>query len=292
MTMWREICVRVAKAQVERVEDILQSNGAVAVTISSAEKSEEIFDVLDNEFRLWRYVEVVGLFDEDFEYDGVLITLAAEGLAQSSVSVRELAEQDWVLRWQNEQRPLWFGNGLYLCPPNSQAPTDAKYIIELEPGMAFGTGTHATTAMCLQWIAAQSWNGTEIAIDFGCGSAVLAIAMAKCGAKSVYGCDIDPTAIDVSKQNIKINRTRNVSVSENTELPALKANVLVANILLEPLISEKPAILARTTAGARIVLSGILTPQVTQLIAAFEPEFELALVNSQEDWALVAGTKR
>jgi len=295
MTTWTELAVRVAKTEVDSVELVLTDHEAVAITISSAEQtqaeSDAVFDLLDNQLRLWRFVEVVGLFEEDFQLEPLINALAKAGVDRQHLLVKQVKDEDWVLRWQQEQKPLSFGQGLYVCPPNAELPKDAKQVIKLEPGMAFGTGTHPTTAMCLRWIATYPWQGDEIAIDFGCGSSVLAMAMSKCGAKDVYACDIDPTAIEVSQYNLKINEIENTSLYLNQDLPILRADILIANILLEPLIAEKSAIAARLNAGAAIAMSGILSAQAARLIAAYRHEFELELFETEHDWALVAGKK-
>lgn len=288
---WRQVSSRIAKTAVEDIEAIYLTHGALAVTASAAEKSEEIFDHLDHQFRLWRFVEVAALYPYEVDLASLLIDLTLAGVEAENLQVIEIADQDWVLNWQRALTPLAFGHGLYICPIDTPQPSDARIVVRLEPGMAFGTGTHPTTAMCLKWIAARAWDETKIALDYGCGSGILALAMAKAGAKTVYGCDIDHTALEVARENQRINLQDNIFWSLNCDLPQLSAEVLIANILLEPLIGEKAAMLQRMMPGAEIVMSGILVSQAERLINAFSPHFELAVIATDEQWALVAGTK-
>ena len=292
MAEWREISARVAKAEVDKIEKLFEDHAALAVTVSSAEHTQEIFDLLDQQYRLWRFVEVTGLFNASDKHEPVLVALVDAGLAEEDIEVSELADQDWVLRWQQAQQPLDFGHGLFICPPNVAPPPAADYIVLLEPGMAFGTGTHPTTAMCLKWIAARPWDGDIQMIDFGCGSGVLAIAASKCGAGKVCGCDIDAQALDVACANAALNGCIDIPFYLNNELPSGEADVLIANILLEPLISEKQKIMKHLKTGGVLVLSGILIDQTERLKSAFAPEFALELSCTEQDWALMVGEKR
>ena len=297
MAEWREISVRVASAEADTVESIFTTCGALAVTVSSAEQTQEIFDLLDREYRLWRFVQVTGLFSEDVDCESILVALNDNGVSDEFVEVDELEDQDWVLRWQQAQKPLDFGHGLFICPPDVTPPADAERIIVLEPGMAFGTGTHPTTRMCLRWIAAKHWHDDSKAIDFGCGSGVLAIAMARCGAGNIVGCDIDPQAIEVARANASLNQVGQIKFCENdalppNPLPSDKVNAIIANILLEPLIKEKPHLDKHLQTGGELVLSGILDNQADRLIAEFAPEFALEVTSVEEGWALVVGTKK
>ncbi len=293
MTRWQEISTRVEKNLVDRIEDIYAAHDAAAISVSAAQTTEEIFDLLDNEFRLWRHVEVVGLFDAQQDVSTILLALSiVEGVAQKNIECREIEDQDWVSRWQHQQKPLDFGHGLVICPPSLAASVPSSRQILLEPGMAFGTGTHPTTKMCLQWIAARNWSQQETALDLGCGSGVLAMAMSKCGAGRVHACDIDPQALVVAEANVRKNAITNIDIALNADLSLEKADVVVANILLEPLIAEKSLIEKTMAAGAELVMTGILADQAETLVAAFEAEFALKIVSTEQDWALVAGRKR
>ena len=292
MTNWREISVRVAREKVADIESIFEDNAALAVTVSSAEQTQEIFDLLDQQYRLWRFVEVTGLFAAEEDHKAVVETLAATGVAKAEIETKLIADQDWVLRWQQDQRPLDFGHGLFICAPQLNVPPAAKTVVTLEPGMAFGTGTHPTTAMCLSWIAARPWDAGMRVLDFGCGSGVLAIAASKCGAGRVWGCDIDPQALEVARANAGLNQTTHIPFYLNNDLPDIEADVLIANILLEPLISEKSTIHKHLKTGGVVVLSGILSDQTERLKSAFAPEFALEVICTEQDWALMFGQKR
>ena len=291
MAGWQAISVRVAKADVAALETLFEENAALAITISSGEQTQEIFDVLDQQYRLWRFVKVCGLFEQNTELDAIFTGLADYGLAKDDIETFELADQDWVARWQQDQRPLDFGHGLFICPPNVEPPPSAEQIVLLEPGMAFGTGTHPTTSMCLQWIAAHPWQARKTMIDFGCGSGVLAIAAAKCGAGDIYACDVDPQALAVARANADLNQLTQILFCANGDLPAIEVDVLIANILLEPLILEKRLIHRHLKAGGELVMSGILSDQTDRLIKAYAAEFSLEVTMLEQDWALLVGEK-
>lgn len=291
MTSWREISVRVEKDSVDEIEEILSAYGAEVVNIASAEQTEEIFDLLDKELRLWRYVEISGLFPNDSNPDPVLLALTTADIAQEDISVSSVENQDWVANWQRDLKPTNFGNGLFVCPPDIAPPSEATRIVQLVPGMAFGSGSHPTTAMCLRWIGARDWASVNSAVDFGCGSGILAIAMALCGAKEVYACDIDPDALNVAAENIAQNELDNVFVSSNEALSDAPKKMLVANILLEPLIAEKNKIAQQLAPGGVLAMSGILKDQSERLIEAYSENFSLTVAAVEEEWALVTGNR-
>ncbi|MEM7467757.1 MAG: 50S ribosomal protein L11 methyltransferase [Pseudomonadota bacterium] len=291
MTSWREISVRVEKDSVDEIEEILSAYGAEVVNIASAEQTEEIFDLLDKELRLWRYVEISGLFPNDSNPDPLLLALTTADIAQEDISVSSVENQDWVANWQRDLKPTNFGNGLFVCPPDIAPPSEATRIVQLVPGMAFGSGSHPTTAMCLRWIGARDWASVNSAVDFGCGSGILAIAMALCGAKEVYACDIDPDALNVAAENIAQNELDNVFVSSNEALSDAPKKMLVANILLEPLIAEKNKIAQQLAPGGVLAMSGILKDQSERLIEAYSENFSLTVAAVEEEWALVTGNR-
>ncbi|MGR8949944.1 MAG: 50S ribosomal protein L11 methyltransferase [Gammaproteobacteria bacterium] len=291
MPQWQEISARLDRELVEQVEDIYTAYGAAAITTSSAEQAEEIFDLLDNEFRLWRFVEIVGLFPIEMDPAAILLELNLAGIEKQNLIVSEVKDQDWVLRWQQEQKPQDFGHGLVVSPPDLAASLSSPRILILEPGRAFGTGTHPTTKMCLRWIAAREWKKNEVAVDLGCGSGILAMAMAKCGAGEIFACDIDPLALQVAGENVVKNSINNITVLLNEQLTVVNADVVVANILLEPLITEKPFIEKLMRTGAELVMTGILKQQASNLIAAFAPHFQLEVTCTDEEWALVTGIR-
>ena len=284
--------MRVARENVADIESVFEESAALAVTVSSAEQTEEIFDLLDQQYRLWRFVEVTGLFTAEENHETIIDSLIATGVVKAELETRLIADQDWVLRWQQDQQPLDFGHGLYICSPKIEAPAAAQTVVLLEPGMAFGTGTHPTTAMCLSWIAARAWDEGMRVVDFGCGSGVLAIAASKRGAGQVCGCDIDTQALEVARANAVLNETCHVPFYLNKDLPAHEADVVIANILLEPLIAEKNTINKHMKTGGVVVLSGILSDQKERLKTAFAPEFALEVICTDQDWVLMVGEKR
>lgn len=203
---------------------------------------------------------------------------------------REVADRDWVRATQSQFGPIDLGAGFWVVPTWCEPPAGATTVLRLDPGLAFGTGTHPTTRLCLEWLR-DTIRGGERVIDYGCGSGILAIAAAKLGAGEATGTDVDPQALVASRANARANGVRASFVAPG-RLGSRPADLLVANILANPLILLAPALAARTRPGGRIALSGILEPQGGEVAAAYDAWFTLAHAQRQDGWVLLTGVRR
>ncbi len=221
----------------------------------------------------------------------VAAAAAAAGLAGTPAYRTEtIADEDWVRRTQSQFQPVQVSARLWVVPSWHQPPDSAAINIHIDPGLAFGTGTHPTTKLCLQWLEANLSGGEQV-IDYGCGSGILAIAAIKLGAGSATGIDIDAEAVATAQYNSERNQVVATFLSADTALHA-EADVVVANILANPLVLLAPALTGHTRRGGRIVLSGILVTQAEEVIAAYRPEFELQAFALDEGWVCLTGRRR
>ncbi|MBI2994618.1 MAG: 50S ribosomal protein L11 methyltransferase [Gammaproteobacteria bacterium] len=206
-----------------------------------------------------------------------------------NVSFEAVADRDWSAEYCATHQPLSFGGKLCICPGWAK-PAPGQHVVCLDPGLAFGTGIHATTALCLEWLTGLSLRDLVV-IDHGCGSGVLALSAAVLGAREVHAVDIDPGAVDVARENVAKNSLgQRVRVSRcGVDLPA--ADILVANILLQPLVDLAPTFSVLVKSGGRIALSGILATQTDECAAAYLPWFDIAPPEFRDEWALLPGTR-
>ena len=203
---------------------------------------------------------------------------------------RAVADQDWVRTTQSQFGPIAIADDFHIVPTWSTPPARGGIVLRLDPGLAFGTGSHATTRLCLTWLR-ETLAGGESVLDYGCGSGILAIAAAKLGAGEVTGTDIDPQALAASRANAAQNGVQARFVAPDA-LPAGASDVVVANILAHPLILLAPALAARTRRGGRIALSGILEAQGDEVAESYAPWFTLAAGRRLDGWVLLTGTRR
>ena len=241
------------------------------------------------ETKLWGNTDVVGLYDAETDIDELKSIL---NLEQYSYKIEQLEDNDWEREWMDNFHPMQFGKRLWICPSWREIPDPNAVNVMLDPGLAFGTGTHPTTALCLTWLDSLDLNN-KIVIDYGCGSGILAIAALKLGAARVIGIDIDPQAIQASHDNAERNK-----VSEKIELYLakdipnnLQADVVVANILAGPLKDLKPQISKLVKPSGELGLSGILANQSQSVCDAYQTEFVLDPVIEQDEWCRITGKK-
>jgi ribosomal protein L11 methyltransferase len=239
---------------------------------------------------LWPVCRLSALFAEDIDAGDALSRVsAAMGLGVPAHTIAAIADDDWVRKTQQQFQPIYAAPGMWIVPSWCE-PVDSKAInLRLDPGLAFGTGSHPTTRMCLRWLALHLGGG-ETVLDYGCGSGILAIAAAKLGAAAVAGVDVDMQAIAASRDNARLNE-----VAAQFDLPgafgAAKYDVVVANILANPLQLLAPLLAAHVRAGGHIVLSGILEPQAAVVMAAYGRWFTIDVWNSEEGWVALAGSR-
>jgi ribosomal protein L11 methyltransferase len=202
-----------------------------------------------------------------------------------------LPDKAWEREWLRDFRPMRFGRRLWVCPGGVPAGTPDAIRIELDPGLAFGTGTHPTTALCLEWLDSQDLAGRQV-VDYGCGSGILAIAAAKLGAARVVAMDIDPQALIATRENAERNGVSGaLGVTGEPRLPARSADVLLANILAGPLVELAPQFAKAMRPSGRLALSGLLAEQAETVTAAYRPWFDIATAATRDGWALLAGRR-
>jgi len=272
---------------------------------------------------LWPTVVVRAVFAADADMDQVRAALAATPgldpmLLAERVQFEAVADRAWEREWLKDFKPMRFGQRLWVCPggqrpldaaggsPDAAGAGPAAVILELDPGLAFGTGTHATTALCLEWLdsgaagshddaqgAGQGWLAAADVIDYGCGSGILANAALLLGARQAIAMDIDPQALLATGQNAERNGVLDrVHVTADPKLGGDSADVVLANILAGPLVELAPLLAQRTRAGGRIALSGLLLEQADAVTEAYRPWFDIGLAGARDGWGLVTGRRR
>lgn len=289
---WLQLRLAISPEQAAAYEDILLDCGAVSVTFMDAE-DQPIFEPELGTTPLWKHTHLLALFEQDKDSEELLLTLTKAMGTLPEYQLEVLQDQDWERSWMDNFQPLCFGKRLWIVPSWCEAPDPEAVNLLLDPGLAFGTGTHPTTALCLEWLDEYLKKDVEV-IDFGCGSGILAIAALLLGAKQVVGTDIDKQALEASLDNAKRNNIAEADfkVYLPEQMPAITADVVLANILAGPLVelATKLAGLTRTTGW--ICLSGILEEQAEEVRAAYEPYFNLAPTVVKEDWVRITGQRK
>ncbi|MGJ4803541.1 50S ribosomal protein L11 methyltransferase [Luteimonas sp. SDU82] len=301
-----ELTLRCRESEQPRYEHALDDVGALAVTMldADAETPEEqaILEPGVGETPLWDEISLSALFPQDA--DALLLLAALEafdpGLDWSGASFRRVEDQDWERAWMDQYAPLRFGARTFIVPWNHELPDEARAddaaVVRLDPGLAFGSGTHPTTSLCLQWLdalAAQGRLDGQTVLDFGCGSGILALAALKLGAARAVGVDNDPQALLASRDNALRNQVDHaLAVYEPADAPQTAYPVVVANILASALDALAPELAARTAPGGRIALSGILDGQQDALLARFDAWFDALAVAREGDWIRIDGIRR
>ena len=290
---WLQLRLAITPEQAEPMEDLLLGLGAVSVTFMDAE-DQPIFEPDLGTTPLWQHTHLLALFEADTERQPLLDLL--QQLWQQPLpeyQFEDIADQDWERSWMDNFQPMRFGRRLWIVPSWHEAPDSQAVNLLVDPGLAFGSGTHPTTALCLQWLDGQALEGCSV-LDFGCGSGILAIAALLLGAERVTGTDIDPQALEASRDNAQ----RNGIADERFPLylpeamPAEPADLLLANILAGPLVSLAPQLSSLVRPGGRIALSGILAEQTEEILAAYRDAFELDPVAEKDGWIRVTGVRR
>ncbi len=290
---WRQLTVEPQAEALPDVEAWLESAGALALSLQDA-GDEPLLEPPPGAAPLWRQTRIVALFDASADMTALVGRLRAAFPAGSllEVGVETLADRTWELEWRRDFRPMRFGTRLWVTPEDMQAdvPADALTIL-LEPGLAFGTGTHPTTALCLRWLDARPPE-REAVLDFGCGSGILAIAAAKLGAASVDAVDIDPQAVLATRENARRNRLELHRVDDPASLGEATFDVVMANIIAGTLQALADELTARCRPGGHLVLSGVLLDQVEGLQTGYGAAFELQPPWQLGDWCLLHGIRR
>lgn len=291
--MWQQVSLITTNEKADEISDMLTLLGAVAVTYMDAQ-DDPILEPLPGEQRLWPNTQVIGLFEKGTDTAPIVSYLQHNYGDNFPIAAHALQDQDWVRAWMDNFKPIQCGSKLWICPTWCKVPVEDAITVMLDPGLAFGTGTHPTTFLCLGFLDSmqQQLQGQEI-VDYGCGSGILAIAALKLGAAKAYGVDIDPQALIASKDNAERNQVVDklqLFDGENQDLHPCP--FVVANILAGPLAELEPHIAALCQSGGHLALSGILMSQVDEITEAYQNDFEILEVKELDGWALVVGKRR
>ncbi|WP_119342731.1 50S ribosomal protein L11 methyltransferase [Facilibium subflavum] len=294
--LWHEISVTCNQQNLEAIEALLLQLGACSISYQDA-KDQPILEPQPGENPLWDEIVLVGLFTEEHELQviGNQVLKTFDYLKNDAIKLKSFADKEWTRQWMQDFKPMTFGKRLIICPSwqENSVTTSNKTKLLLDPGLAFGTGTHPTTALCLNWLD-ENITTSQSVIDYGCGSGILAIAAKKLGAQEVIAIDNDPQAIMASKDNaIKNNITNGFTAYLSNEIPILpQVDIVIANILAGILIDLSHQITALVKPGGKLALSGILHDQVDAVLTAYRNDFDFASPIIKEDWALLSGTKK
>lgn len=290
---WLRITLEAEPALAEKISAGFEALGAIAVTLSG-DPDTPIFDEPDAEPTHWTTVSVSGMFEDPVNIEELLQALTKH-CAVSALPphhIEPLADEDWERVWMDRYQPIHIEGKLWICPSWQSPPQPDGINVILDPGLAFGSGTHPTTQLCLTWLASHSL-AQQTLLDYGCGSGILAVAALKLGCQQAWGVDVDPQALTASRDNAQANLVANhLELCPPDELePTLKVDVVVANILAQTLISLAPQLMARANPGGTLLLSGILNEQTDQVTAHFDHRFNIQH-KRREDWTLLIATPK
>lgn len=291
---WIQLKMNTTGVDAEALGDALLESGAVSITFQDTHDTP-VFEPLPGETRLWGDTDVIGLYDAETDMDDVIAILTNNPLLGSHFAhkIEQLEDKDWEREWMDNFHPMQFGKRLWICPSWRDVPDPNAVNVMLDPGLAFGTGTHPTTSMCLEWLDSLDLAGKTV-IDFGCGSGILAIAALKLGANHAIGIDIDPQAIQASRDNAERNGVSDrLSLYLAKDQPDnLQADVVVANILAGPLRELAPLISILPAENGLLGLSGILASQADSVCEAYQHAFALDPVAEKEEWCRITGQRK
>lgn len=290
---WIQLKIDTNADNAESIGEGLSDVGALAVTFLDA-KDTPMYEPKPGEVMLWPDTKVIGLFEASVNVDEIVAALATNNHIQADTPWKAdpLEDKDWEREWMDNFHPMQFGKRLWVCPSWRDVPNPDAVNVMLDPGLAFGTGTHPTTSLCLKWLDSQQMEGAQF-VDFGCGSGILAVAALKLGAQQGIGIDIDPQALQASEENARRNDVdHKLKVYLPQHQPTVEADFVFANILSGPLLSLRETITSFCRVGGKLVLSGILAEQVSDIEKAYSQDFELEVSEIDGEWARVAGLRK
>ncbi len=292
---WQQLAIVTKAEHADDIADFVTALGAVAVTLQDA-ADEAQFQLDPEHTPLWPRTVVVGLFELDNDVPAILARLKQmiPNDAIESEAFEVIEEQDWVRITQQHFKPQSFADKLWVYPSwlEPPEPHDGKTILKLDPGLAFGTGTHPTTSLCLGWLAEHAPEGLRV-IDYGCGSGILALASLKLGAADTWATDHDEQALLATEQNAQLNTIDNkqLHIATPETLPAEPADLVLANILANPLVELAPKLTSLVKPGGTLLLSGILAAEESLVKTAYEPSFKFNATQELDGWLLLTGVR-
>lgn len=293
---WIQLQIPADPDNADQLEDLLMEMGAEAVSMEDA-ADQPLYEPDPGTTPLWHQTSVTGLFDSRQNPEQLCAAIGDAWHQQTQqslpdISVTLVEDRDWEREWMEDFKPLQFGQRLWIVPSWHEAPDPEAANLALDPGLAFGTGTHPTTALCLEWLDGQNMTGQQV-IDYGCGSGILGLAALLLGAEHVIGVDTDCQALDASRDNAQRNEIDNTQLDlylpENE--PETLADTLLANILAQPLIGLAQHLASRVKPGGNLVLSGILSNQAREVMVAYEPWFVMDEPEQREEWVRLTGRR-
>lgn len=287
---WTQIQVQTLAENAEELSALLEDQGALAVTLQDA-GDQPIYEPELNSIPVWDNTSITGLFDESHDIKKIIASILTK-FPNVTYSINQLEEQEWHRTWMQDFLPMQFGDRLWIVPSYEQQESLPCKVI-LDPGLAFGTGKHPTTELCLRWLD-KNIHGGETVIDYGCGSGILGIAALKLGAKKVYAIDHDPQALQATHENADRNGVEQDQLNilyPNEITLEHQADILIANILANPLMELASTFAKHVNKKGRVILSGILSEQLPSVIAVYENIFEIDNVAHQDDWTRIDCTK-
>ena len=297
---WTEVVIEVAREHAERLSDALMEAGALSVSVEDADEGTEQEKPLFGEPGMepaeaaWDHSRVVALTDIDADHAAILAEASAvAGLAGAPrYTTRQVADEDWVRKTQSQFEPIHIGKNIWVVPSWHDAPDPDALILELDPGLAFGTGSHPTTRLCMEWLEAHPAKGATV-LDYGCGSGILAMVASKLGAGEVAGVDIDPQAIASARDNAQRNHCHIdfylPDEFAQSRHAAQRFGIVVANILSSPLKLMAPMLSGRVAPGGSLVLSGVLARQAGEVADAYAPFIKLSVWAELDGWVALHG---
>jgi len=292
---WQELRFSTTPDQLEHLESWLFEQGALAVTLED-NADEPLLEPGPGETPLWQNIKLVALFEVGINLSPILASVPQQWVTASADAADFVPDQDWERAWMENFEPLKMGKRLWICPSWCEPPDPHAVNINLDPGLAFGTGTHPTTAMCLGELDATIQPGVNL-IDYGCGSGILAIAGLKLGATKAFAVDNDPQAVTATWDNAQRNAITQDQLDvflvsqADTQGRLQPADLVIANILAGPLEALAPTLIDLMNPGGRLILAGLLSEQAAALIEAYKPWVALSAVQELEGWTLLAGPK-
>jgi ribosomal protein L11 methyltransferase len=288
---WLQVRIDLGELRAEPVEQALLDMGAVTIQYSDA-GDNPIFEPAPGTTPLWNTTQMSALFEVGVSETAIQL-IVAKSITPApipSIYFTLLEEQDWVASWKRNLPPMQFGQHLWICPPGSTCPDDRATIVTIEPGLGFGTGAHATTRLCLEWLSQRQLRDKTV-LDLGCGSGILGIASLALGASRVTAVDIDEHALTATRENAQRNdclAQLQVLLADRLD-PSIRFDLIVANILSGTLIELESDLRGHSQSGTDIALSGILTSQADEVVSAYERWIHLKRSAEQGDWVILTG---
>ncbi|MDF3055578.1 MAG: ribosomal protein methyltransferase [Gammaproteobacteria bacterium] len=290
---WQQLTLYSPASHVDEISDLLTNAGAIAVTLESGGQ-EALFEPPPGATPLWQHTKIAALFEEGANLGRVIsfLKMAVPPHIPLVPKISTIEERDWQQVCEAQFKPICFRDKLWICPSWHDVPDKKIPYVILDPGLAFGTGSHPTTALCLEWLVDHVKPGDTV-IDYGCGSGILGISAIKLGATKVWAIDNDPQALQATQENAlrnNINRDTLTAALPNA-LPNIQCDLLVANILANPLVELAPHFATLIKSGGGIALSGILHSQIDAIENAYAPWFQLKVPILNEEWVRISGRK-